>query len=155
MQESTTIIAFDQHADSVVAAGLSPHVRTAGTQPLSPDLAHLGRFVDKVRREGPVRCYYEAGPCGFELYRYLSRRGIPCEVIAPGLIPRRPGDRVKTDRRDAAQLALIARAGALTSIHVPSVAEEAARPSSATSPAVPSRPSRIAGRPLVGSRRGG
>ena len=94
MQESTTIIAFDQHADSVVAAVLPPDVRTPGTQPLAPGLAQLGRFADKVRREGPVRCCYEAGPCGFELYRYLQARGIPCEVIAPGLIPRRPGDRV-------------------------------------------------------------
>jgi transposase len=83
--------------------------------------------VDKVRRGGAVRCCYEAGPCGFTLYRYLSSRGIPCEVIAPGLIPRRAGDRVKTDRRDAIQLAVLARAGALTAIHVPTDADEAAR----------------------------
>lgn len=127
MQESTTIIAFDQHADSVVAAVLPPRVDRPATQLLSPDLGHVGRFVDKVRRGGPVRCCYEAGPCGFELYRFLSGRGISCAVIAPGLIPRRPGDRVKTDRCDAAQLAVLARAGALTAVQVPSDADEAAR----------------------------
>jgi transposase len=97
------------------------------TQALSPDLAHIGQFVDKLRRNGLVRCYYEAGACGFELYRFLQAREIPCEVIAPGLIPHRPGDRVKTDRRDAAQLAILTRAGALTSVHVPSTLDEAAR----------------------------
>ena len=104
MQESTIIVAFDQHADSVMAAVLPPGAATPANQALSPDLTHIGRFVDKLRRHGLVRCYYEAGPCGFELYRFLQAREIPCEVIAPGLIPRRPGDRVKTDRRDAAQV---------------------------------------------------
>jgi len=127
MPESTTIVAFDQHAASVMAAVLPPQAAKPATQALGPDLPQLGRFLDKVRRSGPVRCCYEAGPCGFELYRYLHDRGIPCEVIAPGLIPRRPGDRVKTDRRDAAQLAVLARAGALTPIHVPSATDEAAR----------------------------
>ena len=127
MQESTIIVAFDQHADSVMAAVLPPGAAKPANQALSPDLTHIGRFVDKLRRHGLVRCYYEAGPCGFELYRFLQAREIPCEVIAPGLIPRRPGDRVKTDRRDAAQLAIRARAGALTSVHVPSTVDEAAR----------------------------
>jgi transposase len=106
MQESTTIVAFDQHADSVMAAVLPPGAAKPASQALSPDLIQIGRFVDKLCRDGRVRCYYEAGPCGFELYRFLQAREIPCEVIAPGLIPRRPGDRVKTDRRDAAQLAI-------------------------------------------------
>src|SRR5207249_4350885 len=80
-----------------------------------------------MRGAGPVCCYYEAGPTGFGLYRYLAKHGIPCEVIAPSLIPRRGRDRVKTDRRDASRLALLARAGALTSVHVPTDQEEAAR----------------------------
>lgn len=71
--------------------------------------------------------HYEAGPCGFELQRALVGQGIPCDVIAPALIPRRPGDRIKTDRRDAAQLAVLFRAGALTAIHIPTEQEEAAR----------------------------
>jgi transposase len=83
--------------------------------------------VERLRREDGVQCCYEAGPCGFELQRALVARGMPCDVIAPALIPRRPGDRVKTDRRDAGQLAVLYRAGALTPIHIPSAQEEAAR----------------------------
>jgi transposase len=74
-----------------------------------------------------VRCCDEAGSCGCELQRALVAAGIACEVIAPALIPRRPGDRVKTDRRDAGQLAVLFRAGALTAIHIPTEQEEAAR----------------------------
>src|SRR5262249_4432234 len=127
VNESTLIIAFDQHAASVVAAVLVPGHRTAALHELSSDLPSIGRFVDRfVRREG-VRCCYEAGPCGFELQRYLQARHIACDVIAPSLIPRRAGDRIKTDRRDAGQLAVLYRAGALTAIHIPTEQEEAAR----------------------------
>ena len=127
MGESTTIIAFDQHAVSVMAAVLLPGHQTPATHPLSSDVAAIGRFVKHVRRQGPVRCCYEAGPCGFELQRYLRTKDVPCEIIAPTLIPRRPGDRIKTDRRDARQLAVLYRAGALTAIHIPTEQEEAAR----------------------------
>jgi transposase len=127
MRESTTILALDQHADSVVAAVLPPTLRVPVVQAVPADLPGLGRFVDKLVRRGPVHCYYEAGPCGFALQRFLTTRGVPCDVIAPALMPRRPGDRVKTDRRDAAQLALMARAGALTAVHVPTEQEEAVR----------------------------
>jgi transposase len=78
-------------------------------------------------RATSVQCCYEAGPCGFDLQRALTASEIPCDVIAPALIPRRAGDRVKTDRRDASQLAVLYRAGALTAIHIPSEQEEAAR----------------------------
>jgi transposase len=127
MFESTTVIAFDQHAASVVAAVLLPGQRTPAVHPLNADLPTIGRFVDRLASEQTVRCCYEAGPCGFELQRFLVGRQIPCEVIAPALIPRRPGDRVKTDRRDAGQLAVLYRAGALTAIHIPTDQEEAAR----------------------------
>jgi transposase len=70
---------------------------------------------------------YEAGPTGYELARTLRRAGIRCEVIAPSLIPTRPGDRVKTDKRDARRLAVLFRAGQLTAVRVPTVAEEAVR----------------------------
>jgi transposase len=70
---------------------------------------------------------YEAGPTGYELSRTLRRAGMVCEVIAPSLIPARPGDRVKTDRRDAGRMALLFRAGQLSAVRVPSVAEEAVR----------------------------
>ena len=95
--------------------------RTAATHQLSSDVTTIGRFVKRVQRQGPVRCCYEAGPCGFELQRYLQTKDVPCEIIAPTLIPRRPGDRIKTDRRDARQLAVLYRAGALTAIHIPTV----------------------------------
>ena len=70
---------------------------------------------------------YEAGPCGYWLYRYLMRKGLPCHVVAPSLIPRKPGDRVKTDRRDAITLARLMRSGDLTPIYVPQVQDEAVR----------------------------
>jgi transposase len=127
MLESTAIIAFDQHAASVVAAVLFPGHRTPSLHALAPDLLAIGRFVARVQRQHRVQCCYEAGPCGFEMQRVLVARGVPCDVIAPALIPRRPGARIKTDRRDAGQLAVLYRAGALTPIHVPTVDEEAVR----------------------------
>lgn len=127
MTKSTTIIAFDQHAATTVAAVLLPDQRTPALHPLTSDSATILRFVERLHRAGAVRCCYEAGPCGFELQRALTTRRIPCDVIAPALIPRRPGDRIKTDRRDAGQLAVLYRAGALTAIHIPTEQEEAAR----------------------------
>jgi transposase len=127
VNESTLIIAFDQHAASLVAAVLVPGQRTPALHRLAPDLPTIGRFVDRLVRRGRVRCCYEAGPCGFELQRFLQARQVPCDVIAPALIPRRAGVRIKTDRRDAAPLAVLYRAGALTAVHVPTEQEEAAR----------------------------
>jgi transposase len=72
-------------------------------------------------------CVYEAGPCGYWLYRYLTQKGNDCWVVAPSLIPKKPGDRVKTDRRDAVQLARLARSGDLTAVDVPEVEDEAIR----------------------------
>jgi transposase len=125
--QSTAIIAFDHHAATTVAAVLLPGHRTPALHSLSSDLPAIQRFVARLQRHGPVTCCYEAGPCGFELQRALTARRIPCEVIAPALIPRRAGDRIKTDRRDAGQLAVLHRAGALTAIHIPTEQEEAAR----------------------------
>lgn len=127
MAKSTTIIAFDQHAATTVAAVLVPGHLTPALHSLTSDSPTIVRFVARVRRRGPVQCSYEAGPCGFELQRALTTHGIPCDVIAPSLIPRRPGDRIKTDRRDAGQLAVLYRAGALTVIHIPTEQDEAAR----------------------------
>lgn len=126
--QSTPLIAFDQHAATTVAAVLLPGQRTPALHSLTSDSPTIVRFVRRVAREmGAVRCCYEAGPCGFELQRALTDAGVPCEVIAPALIPRRSGDRIKTDRRDASQLAVLYRAGALTAIHVPTDQEEAVR----------------------------
>jgi transposase len=84
--------------------------------------------VERVLRRWPaVRCCYEAGPTGFGLQRHLVARGIDCQVVAPGLVPQRPGDRVKTDSRDARKLARLLAGGLLAPIHVPSPELEAAR----------------------------
>src|SRR6266550_8772924 len=126
--QSTPLIAFDQHAATTVAAVLLPGQRTPALHTLTSDSPTILRFVRRVARQaGAVRCCYEAGPCGFELQRAMTAHGISCDVIAPALIPRRPGDRIKTDRRDAAQLAILYRADALTPIHIPTDQEEAAR----------------------------
>lgn len=76
---------------------------------------------------GQLRVCSEAGPTGYELYRLLAGMGVACDVVAPALIPRRAGDRVKTDKRDAQRLARLHRAGELSPIRVPSPAEEAVR----------------------------
>jgi transposase len=125
--ESTPLIAFDQHAATTVAAVLFPGQRTPALHSLTSDTPTILRFVKRIQRQGAVQCCYEAGPCGFELQRALTAHGIGCDVIAPALIPRRPGDRIKTDRRDAGHLAVLYRAGALTAIHIPTEHEEAAR----------------------------
>src|SRR5258708_24538410 len=125
--QSTTVIGFDQHAATTVAAVLLANHRTPVLHTLPSDAPTIVRFVERLRRQGMVTCCYEAGPCGFELQRALPARKLPCDVIAPGLIPRRAGDRVKTDRRDSGQLAVLYRAGALTAIHIPTEQEEAAR----------------------------
>jgi transposase len=84
--------------------------------------------VERALRRWPrVRCCYEAGPTGFALYRHLISRGVECAVVAPGLVPQRPGDRVKTDPRDARKLARLLAGGLLEPIHVPSPEQEAAR----------------------------
>jgi hypothetical protein len=127
MFESTPIVAFNQHAASVVAAVLYPSARRPATHQLASDLPAIRHFVQRIWRHGTVRCCYEAGPCGFELQRALEADGVSCDVIAPALIPRRAGDRIKTDRRDATQFAILYRAGALTRIHIPAAQEEAVR----------------------------
>jgi transposase len=127
VSQSTTIVAFDHHAATTVAAVLMPGQRTPALHSLTSDIPTILRLLERLRRTGPIQCCYEAGPCGFRLQRALTAHQIPCDVIAPALIPRRPGDRVKTDRRDAGQLAVLYRAGALTAIHIPTEQEEAAR----------------------------
>jgi len=85
------------------------------------------RLVRRWPEPSRVRVCYEAGPTGYELYRQLTSLGVATTVIAPSLTPRRPGDRVKTDRRDARKLAGLFRAGELTSVRVPTPEEEAVR----------------------------
>jgi transposase len=119
----TVTIGLDVHARSVrLAAVRADELVEERTLPY--DEAAVERAL---RRWPRVRCCYEAGPTGFGLYRYLSGRGIECAVVAPGLVPQRPGDRVKTDPRDARKLARLFAGGLLEPIHVPSPEFEAAR----------------------------
>lgn len=123
----TSILAMDVHKNTISAAVLAPGSDVPLIERISSDVdavRHLlGRFED---RRSLVACY-EAGPTGYELARYLTGAGVRCEVIAPSLIPVAQGQRVKTDSRDARRLALLLRGGQLSSIRVPTVAEEGVR----------------------------
>ena len=121
-------IGLDAHKDSTSVAaceaGREP-ARFAGT--VGPDVRPLLKVLSKAGDPAQVSVVYEAGPTGYGLYRELRRRGYRCEIVAPSLIPRRPGDRVKNDRRDCARLAELSRAGELKPIWVPDEAHEAMR----------------------------
>src|SRR6266576_524350 len=124
MRESTTVIVgLDVHARSIrFAAVRADELLEERTLPYDEEA------VERLLRRWPmVRCCYEAGPTGFGLYRHLVERGIDCAVVAPGLVPQRPGDRFKTDPRDARKLARLLAGGLLEPIYVPSPALEAAR----------------------------
>ena len=127
---STLYVGLDVHKDSIAVAYASDDGRT--------DPVHLGAIgtrqcdidalVRKLQSKAAQLVFvYEAGPCGYWLYRYLIRKGLTCFVVAPSLIPRKAGDRVKTDKRDALTLARLARSGDLTPVYVPAVPDEAIR----------------------------
>ena len=125
-----TYVGLDVHKEGIVVAeaedGLRGEVREYGRIANTP--AALDRLARKLSREGAkLRFCYEAGPCGYGIQRHLSARGHECVVVAPSLIPKRAGDRVKTDRRDAASLARLHRAGELTAVWVPDAGHEAMR----------------------------
>ena len=124
MVESTTVIVgLDVHARSIrLAAVRADELLEERTLPYDEEAV-----VRLLGRWPAVRCCYEAGPTGFGLYRYLAERGIECAVVAPGLVPQRPGDRVKTDPRDARKLARLHAGGLLEPIYVPPPELEAAR----------------------------
>ena len=132
MNEHTTIfVGLDVHKDSIDVAiaeeGRDGEVRHYGT--VGGDLAAVDKVIRRLRsRRGvALRVVYEAGPCGYEIYRHLMACGIECAVVAPSLVPKRCGDRVKTDRRDALSLARLHRAGELTAVYVPRAEDEAMR----------------------------
>ena len=121
-----TFIGMDVHMRSISLAILGPGDDLLEDKiPASPEAVR--RFVDRLPDRAAVRACYEAGPTGYALQRQLSALGVDCVVIAPSLIPQRPGRRVKTDRRDARSLAGLLRAGELTAVHVPTPDDEAVR----------------------------
>lgn len=124
----TSFVGLDVHYDSI-AVGVAPTGREpphfVGT--VAPQWAPLCKALSRLGKREGLRIVYEAGPCGYTLARQLRAHGYACEVIAPAKIARRPGDRIKTDRRDALLLAGAARAGELVSITIPDERDEAIR----------------------------
>ena len=95
---------------------------------ITNDAVAIGKLCERLQRAGqPLAFCYEAGPCGYGVYRQLTNLGHRCDVVAPSLIPTKPGNRVKTDRRDATMLARLHRAGELTPVWVPDADHEAVR----------------------------
>jgi len=127
---ATLFVGLDDHKDSISVAYVPDdraaevnYVGRIGTRP-----ADVDKLVRRLQAKADRLVFaYEAGPCGYGLYRQLTGHGLTCLVVAPSLIPRKPGDRVKTDRRDAVQLARLLRSGDLDSVYVPSVEDEALR----------------------------
>jgi transposase len=128
--KTTIYVGLDVHKESIAVA-YAPADRGAEVVALGtsgPRQCDIDKLIHQLQSKGATLVFvYEAGPCGYGLYRYLSRKGFTCHVVAPSLIPRKPGDRVKTDRRDAMTLARLMRSGDLTSIYVPRVEDEALR----------------------------
>ena len=130
MGKSVLYVGLDVHKMSIdvaiAEAGPGAEVRFYGQ--IGGDLDSLDRVIRKLQATGAqLQFAYEAGPCGYVVYRHLTAQGWPCLVAAPSLIPRRPGDRIKCDRRDALSLARLFRAGELTSVKVPDPDDEAMR----------------------------
>jgi transposase len=120
-------LGLDVHADTIAAAVAEPdgEVRPLGIIPNR--LESVRKIVAKLGPANQLKACYEAGPTGYVLYWQLTALGVPCQVVAPSLVPVKAGDRVKTDRRDAAKLARSYRAGDLTPVWVPDAAHEALR----------------------------
>jgi transposase len=130
MKSSTSYVGLDVHKSAISVAiaedGRGGDVRDYGVVENRADI--LVKLVGRLGRHGQrLHFRYEAGPCGYGLHRLLSGLGQDCTVVAPSLIPKKAGDRVKTNRRDAAMLARLHRAGELTAVWVPDAAHEAMR----------------------------
>lgn len=130
MRDSITIVGLDVHKNSIeivtAETGGNQEIRYYGR--IGGDMASLDKSIRKLRSKGAeLRLVYEAGPCGYEIYRHLVKQGFQCSVVAPSMTPRKSGDRIKTDRRDAESLARLERAGELTPVHVPREDDEAMR----------------------------
>src|SRR5712692_1923007 len=129
-QSRTLSVGMDVHKESIAVASVAQDhgaevvsLGTIGTRQCDSD-----KLLRQLRSKSTQLVFvYEAGPCGYWLYRYLLKKGSVCWVVAPSLIPKKPGDRVTTDRRDARQLARLMRVGDLTPVSVPAIDDEAIR----------------------------
>lgn len=131
MKESTTLfVGLDVHKE-LIAVAYAADEREAQViflGPIGTRQCDIDRLIRQLHSKASRLLFvYEAGPCGYWLYRYLKKKGQDCMVVAPSLIPRKPGDRVKTDRRDAVQLARLMRSGDLNPVYVPSLEDESMR----------------------------
>jgi transposase len=130
MANDIMFVGMDVHKKSIdITAAENGHDgKVAHVACIGGDLKSLDTAIDKVAATGrELRVVYEAGPCGFVIYRHLKARGMACTVVSPAGVPKKPGDRVKTDRRDSKTLAVQHRAGSLRAIYVPEVEDEAMR----------------------------
>ena len=127
MREKLRFLGLDVHAETITAAIAEPdgEIRSLGTIANREDSNR--KLIKKLGPAEQLRACYEAGPTGFVLYWQLTQLGVDCVVIAPSLVPKKPGDRVKTDRRDAIKLARSHRSGDLTAVWVPDENSEALR----------------------------
>jgi transposase len=123
----STFVGLNVHAESITAAILKGDSQQAEVINLSGDLLKVRQLFRRLAQNAPVRACDEASGAGFVLQRVLTNDGFHCDVIAPSLIPRKPGDRRKTDRLDAVMLARLYRSGHLTPVHVPNEDQEALR----------------------------
>ena len=126
-EREVTIFGLDVHTETIAVAVAEPdgEVRSLGTIANRED--SIRKFIRRLGSPEHLRVCYEAGPTGFVLYWQLTQLGVKCDVIAPSLVPKKPGDRVKTDRRDALKLARSHRSGDLTAVWVPDEGSEALR----------------------------
>jgi len=129
MREPTTFVGMDVHKRDIAVAMLVEGQPGPVEWRVANEPTAVKRLARKLQHEGggTVRCVYEAGPCGYALQRQLEGQRLACDVVAPSMIPIRPGEKIKTDRRDARKLAELARAGLLTVVRPPSEDEEAVR----------------------------
>jgi transposase len=129
-QSSTLYVGLDVHKDSIAVAYVAKdhHAEVVSLGTIGTRQCDIDALIRRLQSKSPHLVFvYEAGPCGYWLYRYLTKQGSVCWVVAPSLIPKKAGDRVKTNRRDAIKLARLMRSGDLTPVYVPAVEDDAIR----------------------------